>query len=152
MVCFQSAFCKPMKKVAWRTRECTKTRNTSGGRGLTDARAADPRRPQKTQVNSAMPRLKDEIRKTIGFELAKPNLKWVGEPIYKTIQNNTGWFFGSLDPTQKTTIPLVWLICKQGYLSCFFFLAHIAFSHLRKTLIAVFNAFSTKFYTTTNKR
>lgn len=94
-----------------------------------------------------MPRLKDTIRKTTGFKLAKPSPKWVGEPIYKTIQNKRGGFLGLSDPTQKTTIPLVWLICKQGYLSCFFFLAHIAFSHLRKTLTSVFNAFSTKFYT-----
>lgn len=94
-----------------------------------------------------MPRLKDTITKTVGFELAKPNPKWVGEPIYKTIQNKRGGFLGLSDPTQKTTIPLVWLICKQGYLSCFFFLAHTAFSQLRKTLISVFNEFSTKFYT-----
>lgn len=98
-----------------------------------------------------MPALKEHqeiaATKTSGFRLAKPNPKWVGEPINNTIQNNKGWFFGSLDPTQKTTIPLVWLIYKQDYLSWFFFLAHIVLCRYSKALFAAFNTFSTKLYT-----
>lgn len=87
------------------------------------------------------------ITKTGGFKLAKPNPKWVGEPINNTIQNNKGWFFGSLDPTQKTTIPLVWLIYKQVYLSWFFFLAHNCFAMDSKAPFLAFNKLSTKLYT-----
>ena len=140
-----------MKTGAWKIPGCTKTRLVSARNVQPDARAADrakthsqtktPDRPMKSARTKT-------TRKTEGFRYAKPTIKKLRKQ-YLCLSLCLGLrdSVSVITETETESLLLVALTNKKVSLSWFFFLGMKSLSRSSKPDFAVFNAFSTKFYT-----